>query len=60
MIVDQCTALKPIWMVIPPEGITIPCPVHPKGHFLKGPSVSWSDDEECDCMDCQINGEAVH
>jgi hypothetical protein len=35
--VDQCTANKPLWMVIPEEGITIPCPVHPKGHFIKGP-----------------------
>ena len=34
----SCTRGKPLLMVIPPEGITISCPVHPNGHFIKGPN----------------------
>lgn len=30
-----CTLNKPIWMVIPPEGTHISCPVHGK-HWLRG------------------------
>lgn len=34
--VNQCTAGKPLSMVIPEKGIIIACPVHPEGHFVKG------------------------
>ena len=34
---NMCTALKPLMMVIPSEGITISCPIHEKGHFIRGP-----------------------
>jgi hypothetical protein len=38
----QCTLNKPIWMVIPPEGVHISCPVHPEGHHIYGsPITSW-------------------
>ncbi len=39
---DQCTVGKPLLMVIPPEGITLYCPIHPKGHFIKGSSIRMS------------------
>lgn len=32
--IEQCTLHKPLLIVIPPEGVTIPCPVHPEGHFF--------------------------
>lgn len=31
---EQCTAHKPLLIIIPPEGTIIPCPVHLKGHFF--------------------------
>jgi hypothetical protein len=31
-----CTAGKPLLMVIPAGGTTIPCPVHEDGHFVYG------------------------
>jgi hypothetical protein len=37
----ECTARKPLLMVIPSEGTTIPCPVHPEGHFITGPQHSF-------------------
>lgn len=33
----RCTRGKPLLMIIPPEGITIPCDIHPEGHFVYGP-----------------------
>lgn len=44
MILTQCTANKPLLLVIPPEGITIPCPIHEKGHFVKGSSMLLVED----------------
>jgi hypothetical protein len=37
----QCTLNKPLWMVIPPEGVHLSCPVHPEGHHVFGSSVTW-------------------
>ncbi len=36
---NRCTAWKPLMMVIPPDGITISCPVHKDGHFIRAPQV---------------------
>jgi len=33
----QCTAHKPLLMVIPPGGTHLSCPVHPEGHHIYGP-----------------------
>jgi hypothetical protein len=33
----ECTAHKPLLMVVPPEGAHISCPVHPEGHHISGP-----------------------
>jgi len=38
---SQCILNKPLLMVIPPEGIVLPCPVHPGGHFVHGSPVMW-------------------
>jgi hypothetical protein len=35
----ECTLNKPLWMVIPPEGAHLSCPIHPNGHHIYGPSV---------------------
>ena len=40
---SQCTLNKPIWMVIPPEGVHISCPVHPEGHHIYGSPVTWGE-----------------
>lgn len=32
---QECSLGKPLWMVIPPQGIHISCPVHGK-HFIPG------------------------
>lgn len=37
----QCILGKPIWMVIPPEGIHMPCPAHPEGHHVFGSPARW-------------------
>ncbi len=37
----ECSLRKPLWMVIPPGGVHIPCPVHPGGHHIFGPQVTW-------------------
>ena len=34
--VKQCTLRKPLMMVIPTKGITISCPIHKNGHFIRG------------------------
>lgn len=39
----DCTANKPLLMVIPPEGTTITCPIHPQGHFIQGTAIYLSD-----------------
>jgi hypothetical protein len=39
----QCTLRKPLWMVIPPEGVHLDCPVHPEGHHVYGPRVIWME-----------------
>ena len=31
----QCILNKPLWMVIPPDGFHLPCPIHGK-HFIIG------------------------
>jgi hypothetical protein len=38
---SQCTLNKPLWMVIPPGGVHLSCPVHPEGHHVFGPQVTW-------------------
>ena len=37
--VDRCTARQPLMMVIPPQGVTISCPIHKGGHFIRGSSI---------------------
>jgi hypothetical protein len=37
----ECTLYKPLWMVIPPEGVHISCPVHPEGHHIYGSGITW-------------------
>ena len=38
----DCTLNKPLWLVIPPEGIHLSCPVHPEGHHIYGSIVTCS------------------
>lgn len=33
--VRNCTLYQPLWVVIPPEGMIIDCPVHSQGHFIR-------------------------
>ena len=41
---SQCTLNKPIWIVIPPGGhIHLDCPVHPEGHIVYGPDITWCE-----------------
>ncbi len=35
----ECVLNKPIFMVIPPQGVHLPCPAHPKGHHVYGPRI---------------------
>jgi hypothetical protein len=37
----HCVLNKPLFMVIPPEGVHLNCPVHPEGHHVHGPRVTW-------------------
>lgn len=37
--VTICTLNQPLWMVIPPYGVTLPCPIHKGGHFITGSAV---------------------
>ena len=30
-----CSMNQPLMMVIPPEGVIIPCHAHPDGHFIR-------------------------
>jgi hypothetical protein len=30
-------------IVIPPEGIHLPCPVHPEGHHIYGSGIVWCE-----------------
>ena len=40
----QCTLNKPIWISIPAGGhIHLTCPVHPEGHIIYGPNITWGD-----------------
>ncbi len=39
---SQCVLNKPLWMVIPPGGIHLDCPVHPDGHHVFGPEITYS------------------
>src|SRR5208282_5424767 len=41
---SQCVLNKPLWMVIPPGGVHLSCPVHPEGHHVFGPGVTWMGD----------------
>jgi hypothetical protein len=36
----ECTLNKPLWMVIPAEGIHLSCPVHPEGHHIYGNQIT--------------------
>lgn len=36
----ECSLTKPLYMVIPPEGTHISCPVHGQ-HFIIGPPAVW-------------------
>jgi len=39
---EKCTLREPIWISIPAgEHIHISCPVHPGGHILRGPDISY-------------------
>lgn len=40
---SQCVLNKPLWMVIPPEGIHLACPVHPEGHHVYGTTITGVD-----------------
>lgn len=40
--VFDCVLNKPLWMVIPPQGIHLPCPAHHEGHHIHGPTVTYS------------------
>ena len=40
---SQCTLTKPLWMVIPPEGVHISCPVHSEGHHIPGNGIMWDE-----------------
>lgn len=40
--VDLCTLHKALCLVIPPNGITIFCPIHKKGHFIMNSSPMFS------------------
>lgn len=37
---SQCVLNKPLWMVIPAEGIHLHCPVHPEGHHIQGNQIT--------------------
>jgi hypothetical protein len=37
---SQCVLNKPLWMVIPAEGIHLHCPVHPEGHHIQGSQIT--------------------
>jgi hypothetical protein len=37
----QCVLNKPLYMVIPPEGIHLSCPAHSEGHHVFGSQVSY-------------------
>jgi hypothetical protein len=36
----ECSLNKPLWMVIPAEGIHLHCPVHPEGHHIYGNQIT--------------------
>jgi hypothetical protein len=40
---SQCVLNKPLWMVIPPGGVHLECPVHPEGHHVFGSPVIYMD-----------------
>ena len=40
--IEQCSLNKPLWMVIPPEGVHLSCPIHPQGHHVFGSRISYS------------------
>ena len=48
---SQCTLVKPLWMVIPPEGTHISCPVHPEGHHIYGSGITWMENNLPDPAD---------
>jgi hypothetical protein len=33
-----CSLTQPLLMVIPPDGVILPCPIHAQGHFI-APSI---------------------
>jgi hypothetical protein len=39
----ECVLNKPLWMVIPAEGIHLACPVHPEGHHIYGTQITCSN-----------------
>ena len=36
-----CSLNEPLWMVIPPGGAHLSCPVHPEGHHIFGSQITW-------------------
>lgn len=38
---SQCVLNKPLMMLIPPQGVHLSCPVHPGGHHVFGPQVTY-------------------
>jgi hypothetical protein len=36
----ECVLNKPLWMVIPAEGVHLHCPVHPEGHHIYGNQIT--------------------
>ena len=38
---SQCVLNKPLFMVIPPGGVHLECPIHPEGHHVFGPQVTF-------------------
>ncbi len=41
---SQCVLNKPLMMVIPPGGVHLECPIHPEGHHVFGPQITWMDE----------------
>ena len=40
---SRCVLNQPLMMVIPPGGVHLSCPIHPEGHHVFGPEISWMD-----------------
>src|SRR5271157_2470442 len=40
---SRCVLNQPLFMVIPPGGVHLSCPIHPEGHHVFGPEISWME-----------------